>query len=293
MEKKSRNRSIAIFNARVTATISVALVLLILGIAAFTGIVTNEITRDIKENLGFDVSLVEDIEQSEIERVHNMLNSNGIARQITIHTPEDAAKEWEETMGENVVELCDVNPFPTMIEVKVKAEYASPDSLTKITEELRKDAAVASINMNADMIDSINSNMQTIYLILSAIGIALLLISFVLINNTVHLTVYSRRFLIHTMKLVGATHGFIRRPFIVDNMINGAVAGILASLILLLLMVYGPDTDLIYSGAELIPMDKAVIVFAGLILAGIAICAIASLFAANKYLNKNYDEMFD
>ncbi len=292
MEKR-RHKGIAIVNARITAVVSVALVLLILGIAVFTAIVTSEITNDIKENLGFDVSLVDDVEQSEIDRVYRLVSHNSATREAVVRTPEDAAKEWEDDMGENIVELCDVNPFPTVIEVKVTAKYASADSIQKVTDYIRRDRAVSGITMNSDLIDSINSNTHTLYMVLSVIGIALLLISFVLINNTVHLTVYSRRFLIHTMKLVGATPGFIRRPFVVDNIINGAVAGVMASIVLSLLLIYGPDVNVVFSINGFISMPVALTVFAGLIVTGIVICAIASMLAANKYLNKEYDEMFD
>ena len=292
MEKRL-HKSGAIINARVTATISVSLVLLILGIAAFTALVTGEITRNIKENLGYDVSMAEDIDQAEVERILNIISKSPATRSASVHTPEDAAKEWEAEMGENVIELCDVNPFPTIIEVKVKEKYASVDSMAKIADYLRRDRAIDSINMNSDVIDSINANTKTLYLILSIIGVALLLISFVLINNTVHLTVYSRRFLIHTMKLVGATHAFIRRPFVKDSIVNGAVAGVIASGILSLLLPYGPDSDIIYTEKALISPLAAGLVFAALIVTGMIICAVASLFATNKYLNIEYDEMFD
>ena len=292
MEKRL-HKSGAIINARVTATISVSLVLLILGIAAFTALVTGEITRNIKENLGYDVSMAEDIDQAEVERILNIISKSPATRSASVHTPEDAAKEWEAEMGENVIELCDVNPFPTIIEVKVKEKYASVDSMAKIADYLRRDRAIDSINMNSDVIDSINANTKTLYLILSIIGVALLLISFVLINNTVHLTVYSRRFLIHTMKLVGATHAFIRRPFVKDSIVNGAVAGVIASGILSLLLLYGPDSDIIYTEKALISPLAAGLVFAALIVTGMIICAVASLFATNKYLNIEYDEMFD
>ena len=292
MEKRL-HKSGAIINARVTATISVSLVLLILGIAAFTALVTGEITRNIKENLGYDVSMAEDIDQAEVERILNIISKSPATRSASVHTPEDAAKEWEAEMGENVIELCDVNPFPTIIEVKVKEKYASVDSMAKIADYLRRDRAIDSINMNSDVIDSINANTKTLYLILSIIGVALLLISFVLINNTVHLTVYSRRFLIHPMKLVGATHAFIRRPFVKDSIVNGAVAGVIASGILSLLLLYGPDSDIFYTEKALISPLAAGLVFAALIVTGMIICAVASLFATNKYLNIEYDEMFD
>ena len=284
------HKGLAVINARITAVVSVSLVLLILGIAAFTAIITSEITKDIKENLGFDVSLVDDVAQEDVTRVHNLLLHNPAVREAVVVTPDEAAKEWEADMGENVIELCDVNPFPTVIEVKVNAKYAASDSIAKVTDYIRKDRAVSNISLNSDLIDSITDNTQTLYLILSLIGVALLLISFVLINNTVHLTVYSRRFLIHTMKLVGATHGFIRRPFIIDNVINGAIAGLLADILLLLFLLYGPEINVIYAALK---TEMTVIVFSALILTGIVICAIASLLAANKYLGKEYDEMFE
>ena len=140
------------------------------------------------------------------------------------------------------------------------------------------------------MVDSINHNIKSIALILTIVAAALLFISFALLNNTVRLTVYSRRFLIHTMKLVGATGGFIRRPIINSNMLSGLVAAIIADLLLAGALFYLHSADKVIAAA--LPWEEAAWVFAGIIVIGIAICSIASLFATNKYLRSDYDDMF-
>ncbi|WP_370455709.1 cell division protein FtsX, partial [uncultured Muribaculum sp.] len=144
--------------------------------------------------------------------------------------------------------------------------------------------------VHTELVDSINRNINSVSLILIIITCALLFISFALINNTVRLTVYSRRFIIHTMKLVGATGSFIRRPFINANVVSGIVSALIASAILAGTLYYLQGID---SGiASAITWPQAACVFAGILIIGIIICAVAALFATNKYLRLDYDDMF-
>ncbi len=289
MKQKLKNFSIV--NARVTSTISVALVLLILGIVAITGIAADNITRDIKENLGFDIELKEDLDEETVASLKNEIENKGFASSVTLFTPEQAMRQWEEATGENIIEVVGVNPFSAEIEVKLKAEYATPETIEEIASVYRSNPIVEEVSMHAEMIEKINRNMHTAMIVMAVIAAALLLISFVLINNTIRLTVYSRRFIIHTMKLVGATAGFIRRPFIKSNVINGLIAGIVAAVILAGLRLYASTIDSATETA--IPTTEAAVVYVAMPLVGMVICAIAALFAANRYLKVDYDDMFD
>lgn len=287
---KKRHSVISTFSAQITSTISVALVLLLLGIIAMLGIAAHSVTTSIKENMGFDVVLKEETAETVVNELKQKWTSAPYVASVKYFSQEDALNKWQDETGENLVEMLGVNPFCAEFEVKVKADYADVDSIEKIVTPLRASQAISEINVHTEMVETINSNIRSIALILSIVAAALILISFVLINNTVRLTVYARRFLIHTMKLVGATPGFIRRPFILNNIFNGIIASIVAIGALAGILYYCSTLDV--SITKAVTWGQAAWVFAGLLVAGILLCALAALFAANKYIRLDYDSMF-
>lgn len=289
MEKRP-NKGISTFSAQITATISVALVLLLIGIIAMLGIAAHSITRNIKENIGFDIVLTDTATDAEVNQLKSKWTASPYTASVRYYSKEDALMNWEEETGENLMDVLGINPFSGELEVKVKADYASSDSINKIITPLKSLPYVHEVNVHTELVDSINRNINSVSLILIIITCALLSISFALINNTVRLTVYSRRFIIHTMKLVGATGSFIRRPFINANVVSGIVSALIASAILAGTLYYLQGID---SGiASAITWPQAACVFAGILIIGIIICAVAALFATNKYLRLDYDDMF-
>ena len=289
MEKKGK-KGISTFSAQITSTVSVALVLLLLGIISMLGIAARSITTEIRENMGFSVIFSDTATVNNVNSLKKHFSTSPGVSGIIYFSPEDALQKWQEETGEDLVKVLGINPLPGELEVKVKARYASTDSINSMIAPLKKLPYVSEISVHSDMVDSINHNIKSIALILTIVAAALLFISFALINNTVRLTVYSRRFLIHTMKLVGATGGFIRRPIINSNMLSGLVAAIIADLLLSGALFYLHSADKVIAAA--LPWEEAAWVFAGIIVIGIAICSIASLFATNKYLRSDYDDMF-
>lgn len=288
--KKKKRKGFHVLNARVTATVSVALVLVILGIVSLLAIAADNVTREIKENLGFTVVFVEEAGEREIDHITDFVCIQPYTKSVELITPEQSRLRWQQETGEDVLDVIGVNPFAAELVVKVNAEHSSTPQLKAYADALRGNSAVEEVTMHAEMADSINDNLRSITLVLAIVGCAMLFISFMLINNTIRLTVYSRRFIIYTMKLVGATDGFIRRPLIVANIVNGIVAGVAASLLLALLLYYINDFD--PSIAGVVPVADTLTVFGALILAGVLICGITSLFAANRYLRIDYDDMF-
>lgn len=289
MEKKGK-KGISTFSAQITSTVSVALVLLLLGIISMLGIAARSITTEIRENMGFSVILSDTVTVNNVNSLKKQFSTSPGVSGIIYFSPEDALQKWQEETGEDLVKVLGVNPLPGEIEVKVKARYASTDSISKMIAPLKKLPYVSEVSVHSDMVDSINHNIKSIVLVLTIVAAALLFISFALINNTVRLTVYSRRFLIHTMKLVGATGGFIRRPIINSNMLSGLIAAIIADLLLAGALFYLHSADRVIASA--VPWEEAAWVFGGIIIIGIAICGIASLFATNKFLRSDYDDMF-
>ena len=288
---KRRKTAISTFSAQITSTISVTLVLLVIGIIAFLGLVTQNITNDIKKDIGFTVMLKHSVTPSEVNSLkQKWATAPYVASQLFI-SAEEALQQESQQMGEDILEMmAGVNPYQPEFEIKVKPQYANRDSIENIKISLLDNLAIDEVISDTSMIDEINYTIGNIMIILAIIAATLVLISFVLINNTVRLTVYSKRFIIHTMKLVGATNGFIRRPFIINNLIHGIIASLITIIILASSLYYLQTID--YSWGQSISWLDATYIFSGIIIAGIIICAISAFFATNKYLRTKYDDLF-
>lgn len=289
---RRRHHIIPLFTTRATATVSVALVLFILGMASLIGIATHVITNNIRENMGFVVLFNEDVTASDIAKVKSMFESNPGVSSTAYSSPEVVLDRWQAMVGEDedIVRLSGINPFVGELEVHVRSAYASSDSLDRMIAPLMLLPQVGEVKIHTEMVDRVNATLRSVGLGLLIVAVALLIVSFVLIFNTVRLAVYARRFTIYTMKLVGATGGFIRRPFLLDNILNGLVAGLLASVALALVVMYCRTLDL--SVTEILTWESVLPVIGALLVTGVLICLIAALFATNRYLRLSYDEMF-
>ena len=287
---RKKHTKLKFLNARISATISVTMVLLLLGLVALTALSASHITREIKENLGFDIIFAEEATATKIDSIGAELKTMNFVKEASLFSADDAMNQWKEETGEDVMNVLGVNPFASEYEVKVVAEYASADSIEMVASQFRKLDFVEEVNIRADMVESVNKTMSTLILALSVIAIVLFLISFVLINNTIRLSVYARRFTIHTMKLVGATAGFIRKPFVMSNVVNGFIAGLIADVLLAVLLFYITGFDPILS--NVIPDQWLIIVYLTVPVAGVVICALTSVWATNRYLSYEYDDLF-
>lgn len=290
MSQSNKRTSLMSFGKHLTSTVSVGMVLLILGIVGCAAFATGNITRHIRENLGFNMVMKMDADLTRINDMKKRLTASDFVASYDYMSPEEILEQENAYLGSDVEELLGTNPYQPEFNVRVKAQYASVDSLDKIISPLRNIDSVEEITVHTEMVESVNSNIGTLSLVLIALAGALLVISFVLINNTVRLTIYSARFLLHTMQLVGATNAFIRRPIIIGNILNGILAAVVAILLLCLLRVYAVsiDPDL----ALALPWSDLIYVFLGVVAGGIIICGTASWIATNKYLRQSYDDMF-
>lgn len=290
MSQSNKRTSLMSFGKHLTSTVSVGMVLLILGIVGCAAFAAGNITRHIRENLGFNMVMKMDADMTWINDMKRRLTAADFVASYDYMSPEEILEQENAYLGSDVEELLGNNPYQPEFNVRVKAQYASVDSLDKIIAPLRNIDSVEEITVHTEMVESVNSNIGTLSLVLIALAGALLIISFVLINNTVRLTIYSARFLLHTMQLVGATNAFIRRPIIVGNILNGILAAAVAILLLCLLRVYAVsiDPDL----ALALPWSDLIYVFLGVVAGGIIICGTASWIATNKYLRQSYDDMF-
>ncbi len=290
MSKPNKKSRISFFHSDTTTVMSVALVLLLLGIVAFLGLAAKQVTSNLKENIGFDVVVKENATEAEVNQLKQMWNNAAYMSSVKYVSREDALKEWERETGEDLMEVLGVNPLSAEFEVKVKAAYANTDSLNKIEYQLKQVPGIESVQMHKDVVDTINHNIKNVALILIAVAVVLLIISVALINNTVRLTVYSRRFLIHTMKLVGAKPSFIRRPIVVSNAVNGIIASIIAMVLLSGVLYYLIEFEA--GWGSLISLVDVAVVYGMLLAVGAVICALAAMFAANRFIALDYDELF-
>lgn len=285
-----RSNRISTFGSQLTSIVSVSLVLLILGVLALTGIAGRTGSDMLKSNIGFIVKLDRSASEADANRLKKAFNEAPYVASYVYSSSDEILATESEYLGEDIMSLVDVNPYGAEFDVKVRPDYASADSITAISESLSGDTAITEVLTESTMIAAINSTLERLTWILAAIAAVLLVISVVLINNTVHLAVYSRRFVIHTMKLVGATGSFIRRPFILAGALNGLISAAVASVLLICGVVYASSVDQVI--ASLFNPALCGVVVGMLFIAGALICTVASVFATNRYLRATYDDMF-
>ena len=228
---KQQKSKISYFQSNITATVSVALVLILIGVTAFLGLSARTMSRELKENMGFSIVLKTDATDADIAGLKAIFAKAPYVAKTTFISKDQALEQWQKDTGENLVETFGVNPLSAEFQVNVKANYAEIGKLKSIQAQLMHQSGVEDIALYETEVETTNKNIGNITIVLLFVAALLVFISFALINNTVRLTVYSRRFLIHTMKLVGAKPGFIRRPFVVQNMLNGLIAAAVACLV--------------------------------------------------------------
>ena len=288
---KQQKSKISYFQSNITATVSVALVLILIGVTAFLGLSARTMSRELKENMGFSIVLKTDATDADIAGLKAIFAKAPYVAKTTFISKDQALEQWQKDTGENLVETFGVNPLSAEFQVNVKANYAEIGKLKSIQAQLMHQSGVEDIALYETEVETTNKNIGNITIVLLFVAALLVFISFALINNTVRLTVYSRRFLIHTMKLVGAKPGFIRRPFVVQNMLNGLIAAAVACLVFVGSYFAAQDIVGGLVGTMFNELEVAA-VFVGLALAGVVICGIAAFSAANKYIHLNYDDLF-
>ena len=285
-EKTGRRQGVQL----VTLCISTAMVLVLLGLVVFSVQTSRNLSQWVKENLTVTVVLNDEVSVGDAKQFQQDLIHRPFSKDIHYMSREQALKEQTEAMGSDPSEFLGMNPFPATLELQLHSDYANADSLVWISEELRKNPKVTDVAYQVDLMDSVNRNLAKLNILLLVLAVLLTFISFSLINNTVRLSVYSRRFLIHTMKLVGASWGFIRRPF----MKQGLLVGILAALIAIIVLgsgVYGlyyyePGIQFIITWRELVITGLAVLVF------GLVITLTCSYISVNRFLRMPPGELY-
>jgi cell division transport system permease protein len=284
--KKNGNKSAVksrLRGAYLTSVISISLVLLLLGIVGLLMLNANVLSNYVKENICFSLFLKDDVKEADIRKFQKTLDTYDFIRSTEYISKEQAAAELQEDLGEDFIDFLGYNPLPESIDIYLIADYANPDSLVNVENRLMGFTAyVQEISYQKNLVHEINENIKNISIFLLIFSGLLLLISFALINNTIRLMIYSKRFIIRTMQLVGATKGFIRVPFIKTGVIQGIISALIA-IIVLAITIYGADKQL-HEIISLLDYKIVGILFLIVLSLGIIISLISTFFAVNRYL---------
>ena len=274
----------------ITSSISTMLVLLLLGMVVFFVLSANNLSTYVRENISFTVLVSDDMKEPEVLKFQKKLNEKVYVKESVYISKEKALQEQTEAMGTDPAEFLGYNPFTASIEIKLNAAYANSDSIAWIEKEITSNKKVMEVSYPQDLLDSVNRNIRKVSMFLLGLAALLTLISFALINNTIRLAIYSKRFLIHTMKLVGASWGFIRRPFLLRNIWIGAISGVMADAVLMgmayMLVKYEPQLIEIMTPASLLVVMVSVFIF------GLAITSLYAYISINKYLRMKASALY-
>lgn len=291
MGKKNGNNAVSMFDMQfVTATISTTLVLLLLGMVLFFVLTARNLSVYVRENINFSLVLDDGMDNRNILRLQRSLEKQPFVKEMTYISKEDALKDYVREMGIDPRRFAGFNPLRASLEIRLKSAYANTDSIERIEKLLGQESHIKDIVYQQELIDAINKNIGRISLLLLGLAALLLLISFALINNTIKLTIYAKRFLIHTMQLVGAGWGFIRRPFLWRNFWVGLFAGLLADAAL-----WGLAGWLVTSEpglVEVVTSEVMGLVAAAVLVAGVLITCFCALLSINKYLRMRTEALY-
>lgn len=288
---KAKHHSISYFDMQfITSSISTTLVLLLLGLVVFFVLAAHNLSIYVKENINFSILISDDMKEADILKLQKKLDKEDFVKKTEYISKKQALREQTEAMGTDPQEFLGYNPFIASIEIKLNSDYANSDSIAKIENLIKKNTNIQEVLYQKDLIDAINDNIRNISLMLLGLAVMLTFISFALINNTIRLAIYSKRFLIHTMKLVGASWSFIRRPFLRRNFWIGVLSGVIADGIL-----WGAAYWLVSNEPELIRVitpNVMVLVSASVLVFGVLITWLCALLSINRYLRMKASTLY-
>lgn len=276
--------------AYVSSALSIALVLLLVGLAALLSVNARGITRWFKENMQMEVILHEEVSEPAAEGYKAELEALPYVKSVRMVTREEGLKELREMLGEDFLDVFESTSVPLSLELTLKADYVNADSLAMVSERIKASSLVDEVETQVPLVDSLNANLSRISLILGVFILLLLFISFVLIGNTVRLGIYARRFTVHTMQLVGASRAFIRRPFMRDSFVLGLVSSLL-TIAVLGGGIWFAQKSVPQLNGLLSPIGLAIV--AGIILlVGIGICLITTWSVVGRLVGMDKDKLY-
>lgn len=277
-------------NAYLSSVISISLVLLLVGLAAMLLVNAKGVSDYFKENMQVSVMMKQTVSEEQALEFQMGLEQERYIRNSLFVSKEQGRRELSDVLGDDFLEVFETSPIPVSIDVTLNADYVSADSLEMVKQEISRSPLVDEVVYQSSLIDALNANISRISMVLGVFIVLLLFISFVLINNTVRLNVFARRFTIHTMKLVGATRSFIRAPFLVQAAFQGTFSAFIAIIALTAMMYFLRNSfEQLF---EIFRLDLLLTVFGIVLMSGLAICLISTWFVVNKLVSLKKDELY-
>ena len=273
------------------STLSIALVLVVVGILVFILLNARAISDHVKQNIGFSIIVKDNVNEAEMKKMQKLLDTKPFVASSVFVSKAEAARNFKEELGEDFEQVLGYNPLLPSIEVKLVPQYANNDSLEIIEKKLVAYDIIQEVSYQKSLVQYVNENVRKISIILLIAGAALVLISFTLIRNTIHLSVYSQRFLIKTMQLVGAKPFFICRPFIRNSVWFGFFGSMIANMILLL-AVYFLQKE-VGGVINIMNRDLLIVLVAVVFVSGILLSFVSSWMSVLKYLNKDLNDLYN
>ena len=291
--KTSKNKTLnrRILSSSTSVVISLSLVLFVVGLLGLVLINAQKLSDYVKENIGFTIMLKDGVNEIETLKFQKILDASDFAKSTSFTTKEQATADLKTDLGEDFVEFLGYSPLLASIDVKLNAEYGNTDSLQIITNELSENANVFEVYYQEDLIDKLNSNVNRLSFFLLIFCVLLFFIAFALINNTIRLSVYSKRFLIRTMRLVGATNIFIQKPFLSKGIYQGIYSSLFAIFMLIgaIQLVQGDTANML----NIDDLKIIGIVFLLILASGLVISIFSTFFAVRKFIKLNENELYN
>ncbi len=274
----------------VTVVISLALVLFMLGLLGLVVINAKKLSNHIKENVGFQVVLKDTTTQAELDILKQEISSSAFTKQVDYISKDEAAKKLQKDLGEDFITFLGYNPLLSSLDVKLNSDYANIDSLAGFEKQIMQKHFVKEVIYHKDMIKQVNDNAKVISIYILIFSGLLLVVAIALINNTIRLSIYAKRFLIRTMYLVGATQGFIRMPFILKGIRQGIIAGLVAGFLLAGFLVL--STRYIPDLLQLQDPNLLALLFGGIVTLGVLISGLSAALSVSRYLRLKTDDLY-
>lgn len=289
-KQKTQRLKKSLFSSYFTTALSISLILFLFGLLGLLLINTRRLSDYVKENIGVTLILKGDAKEVDVMKLQKKLETTDYIKTARFVDKATAATELKAELGEDFVNFLGYNPLLSSIDVKVFATYANPDSLAVLEKKFLKFPEVQEVYYQRDLVNQLHANVNKISYIIITISLLMFVIFTALINNTIRLSIYSKRFIINTMQLVGATRSFIRRPFIAKGILYGIWGAIIACFMFLMIFIsYQKELKAFMDFQD---QGAIVLLVGGIFALGILISGLATYFAVNKFLRLKFDQMF-
>jgi cell division transport system permease protein len=275
----------------ISTVIGITLVLVLVGTLLIVTLLGSSVTGHYRGQVVVQVMMADDVEESEIQHLKKQIEGEPFAAQVSYLSKEEAAGMMEEELGEEFVDFLGYNPLPASLDIHVKPEFSNEENIASVVAELEKNPAVNEVVFQHDLLRQMNANLSKWSLGISLVGVVLLIIAIVLIVNTIQLAIFSQRFIIKSMQLVGATHGFIQKPFMKRGLWFGFLASLLALMIIfiLLYMFRGELQDVILILQE---KQRLPVLMGGVMVIGLFLSGVATLYAVNRFIRTESSKLY-